>query len=198
MVNKSRGRPPGNPDTRGRLVAAARERFLAVGYAETSLRSVARDAGVDPSLLNYHFGSKEGLFGAVMALTLSPSRVVSRVLDGGGPLTGAAILGAALDTWDHPEHGAPLVTLVREVGSSPEVRRAVAGYLGDEVVGRLAERLGGREATKRAGGVGTVLAGLVFCRYVLELEPLASMPRAEVVRLLAPAVDVQLRPARGR
>ncbi len=44
-----------------RIRAAALERFGTDGYAGTSVRSIAADAGVSPALVLHHFGSKEGL-----------------------------------------------------------------------------------------------------------------------------------------
>jgi AcrR family transcriptional regulator len=52
-------------DTRMVIIAAARRRLLADGYAGLSTRKVADEAGVPLSQLHYHFGSKGGL---IMAL----------------------------------------------------------------------------------------------------------------------------------
>lgn len=157
------------------------------------MRSIAKDVGVDPALLNYHFGSKDGLFSAVMALTLSPPQVLARVLEEGGRATAASLIGAVVDTWDHPDYRGPLVTLLREVGTSPEVRRAFSGYIENEIIARLADQIGGPDATKRAAALATSIAGLVFGRYVLEIEPLASMTKAEIVRFLRPGMEANLR-----
>jgi AcrR family transcriptional regulator len=51
--------------TRARIREAAMERFAADGVAATSLRAVARAAGVSPGLIVHHFGSKAGLVRAV-------------------------------------------------------------------------------------------------------------------------------------
>jgi AcrR family transcriptional regulator len=48
-------------DTRMLIIAAARRRLLADGYAGLSTRKVADEAGVPLSQLHYHFGSKGGL-----------------------------------------------------------------------------------------------------------------------------------------
>jgi AcrR family transcriptional regulator len=48
-------------DTRMLIIAAARRRLLADGYAGLSTRKVAEEAGVPLSQLHYHFGSKGGL-----------------------------------------------------------------------------------------------------------------------------------------
>ena len=56
------------PSTRDAILTAARESFLALGYEGTTIRAVARTAGVDPALVSYYFGSKGDLFGAAVNL----------------------------------------------------------------------------------------------------------------------------------
>ena len=53
--------------SRARLVKAAREAFLSSGYGESSVNRIAREAGVSIKTLYRHFGSKDELFGAVVA-----------------------------------------------------------------------------------------------------------------------------------
>ncbi len=48
-------------DTRATILAAARERLLAVGYTNLSTRAVADAAGVPLSQIHYHFGSRQQL-----------------------------------------------------------------------------------------------------------------------------------------
>ena len=54
-------------DTHARILAAARDRLLADGYANLSTRRVAESAGVPLSQIHYHFGSKLQLILAVLA-----------------------------------------------------------------------------------------------------------------------------------
>lgn len=191
MVNnlRGRGRPHGKPDTRGLVLHTARELFLEHGYAHTSVRAIARHAGIDHTLVNYYFGSKAGLFTAVMTLTLSPSIVLKAVLDHGSPRTAASLLATVVSIWDKPEYRVPLSGLLGEVGTSPEVRRAFSEYLELEVIARIANRIGGPDATYRASSAGAIISGLVFGRYILELEPLASMTPDQIVRYLTPALE---------
>jgi AcrR family transcriptional regulator len=53
-------------DTRATILAAARSRLLAVGYANLSTRAVAEEAEVPLSQIHYHFGSKQQLILAVL------------------------------------------------------------------------------------------------------------------------------------
>jgi AcrR family transcriptional regulator len=56
--------PPG--DTKAKILEAAFRRLAAEGYSALSLREIARDAGVNHALINYHFRSKEQLVIAVL------------------------------------------------------------------------------------------------------------------------------------
>jgi AcrR family transcriptional regulator len=55
------------PDTRARLIEAARECLLADGHANLSTRRVADRARVPLSQIHYHFGGRQGLVLALLA-----------------------------------------------------------------------------------------------------------------------------------
>ena len=59
-------------DTKEQILNVAERLFAENGFAGTSLRSVIREANVNLSAVNYHFGSKEGLFSASVARTAQP------------------------------------------------------------------------------------------------------------------------------
>ncbi len=61
-----------NTDTKEQILNVAEQLFAERGFAGTSLRSVVREADVNLSAVNYHFGSKEGLLRAVIARTAQP------------------------------------------------------------------------------------------------------------------------------
>ncbi|MFT3663462.1 TetR/AcrR family transcriptional regulator [Piscinibacter sp.] len=52
--------------TRERILDATFRRLVAEGYAALSVREIARDAGVNHALINYHFRSKDQLVIAVL------------------------------------------------------------------------------------------------------------------------------------
>jgi TetR/AcrR family transcriptional regulator len=69
---RARRRAPAREDrqvdadrTRAALLDAALEEFAAKGFAGARVRDIADRAGVSKDLVNYHFGSKEGLYRAV-------------------------------------------------------------------------------------------------------------------------------------
>jgi hypothetical protein len=68
-----------------------------------------------------------------------------------------------------------------------------------EMIGVIAEALGGRrDDRKRAAAFSAVMAGILFTRYLLEVEPVKSMRVDELVRLFAPVLGTALALPAGR
>jgi AcrR family transcriptional regulator len=195
MNNASRrGRRTGSPDTREQILDAARRRFLADGYQAVTMRSIALEAGVDVALVSYYFGSKQGVFGAAMSLPINPAEVVAEELKGDLSTLAERMLRTMLSVWDDPELGAPLRALALAATTDPDLTRVVREAVGREITTRVAKRLGGAAAEHRAAALTTQMAGLVFARYLLRLEPIASMSIDEVVRRLAPSLQLAIAP----
>ncbi len=191
-MTSGRGRRTGRPQTRAQILEVARRRFLADGYQAVTMRAVAADAGVDAALISYFFGSKKGLFGAALALSANPPQVLLGALPGTPAGLPERVLRALLDAWDKPEHGEPLRVMVSAAVEDPEVGRLLKEVIEREMIERVAEHLGGAEAGYRAAAFTTQLAGVVLSRYVLELDPVATMTVDELVRHLNPGLHAAL------
>ena len=63
---------PTSADTKTRILDAAELLFMEHGFEATSLRSLTSAASVNLAAVNYHFGSKEELFQAVLTRRLDP------------------------------------------------------------------------------------------------------------------------------
>lgn len=170
----------------------ARRRFLAEGYDTVTLRSVAEEAGVDPALISYHFGSKRGLFGACMQLPASPPELLSAALAGPLDTLPERLIRTVLAAWEDPEQGAALRALAQAAIREPEVARLFREVAEREMISRIAERLRGADATRRGALATSQVAGLIFLRYILQIEPLASMPADELVARMSPALRAAL------
>ena len=59
-------------DTKTRILDAAEALFMEHGFEATSLRQLTAAAGVNLAAVNYHFGTKEELFQAVLTRRLDP------------------------------------------------------------------------------------------------------------------------------
>ncbi len=186
---RGRGRRPGGPDTRGQILTAARRSFADKGFAGTTIRGVAGDAGVDPALVHHYFGAKDDLFLAALEIPVDPRTLVPSVFDEGVEAAGERLVRLFLSVWDDPHTRLPLVALVRSslVQEGPE-SLLQQGML-RMVLAPLRAVLPPDEADRRVQLVISQLAGLVVTRYLLELEPLASMPAEELVAAVAPTLQ---------
>ena len=98
------GPRPGGATTRGAIEKAARSLFAERGFEGASVRAIAGTAGVDPSLVIRHFGSKEALYRAVLERYLGKiqaERIAAR--DRAAVLTGQGYV-----VWDTEEFAAML------------------------------------------------------------------------------------------
>jgi len=183
-----RGRRPGAPDTRAAILAAARSSFAAHGYAATTVRSVAAAAGVDAALVHHYFGTKDDLFVAALQLPVDPRVALAPVFEGGVDGAGERLLRVFLSVWDDPEARLPLLGLVRGV-VDPEGRMLLREGLFGVILGPVGEALGLEEPVRRISHVASQMIGLVMLRYVLEVEPLASMSTEALVATYAPTLQ---------
>lgn len=188
-----RGRRAGKPETRAEILEVARRQFLASGYQGVTMRGVAREAGVDQALVAYYFGSKKGLFGAALALTVNPPELMRSVLAGGLDTFPERVLRTVVSVWDDPELGQPLRMLVASAAHEPEILRLLREVVQSEMAQALADALGGADASARAGAVAVQIGGLIVMRYWLQMEPVASMAVDDLVRYAAPGLRAAMR-----
>jgi len=188
MMNKPRprGRPRADTGSKQAILDVARRRFLADGYDRVTLRSIAQEAEVDVALVSYHYGSKRGLFGAALELPANPPELIAEALEGPLNTLPERLLRTVFAAWGHPERGPALRALAQAALFDPEVSRLFREMAEREMVGRIAERLGGADASARAALAASQVAGLIFLRYVLRLEPLASLSVDELVARMTP------------
>ena len=99
---------------------------------------------------------------------------------------GERIVRALLRVWDDPVTGGPLISVLRSAASQSEMLR---DFLEREILVRLAGAIDAPDAELRAGAAATQILGLVFARYVLRAEPLASAGHDELAALVGPTLQ---------
>ena len=118
-----RGRRPAGEDTRGLIEEAARAEFAERGYDGTTLRAVARRAGVDAALVHHYFEGKADLFAQAVVLTrVNPGHVVAG-LQGPSDTLGDRLVRTFLSVWDDPVNGERLVAMLRAARPTTTSRR---------------------------------------------------------------------------
>jgi len=184
-----RGRRPGTPDTRAAILDAAREAFAASGFSGTTIRGVATAAGVDAALVHHYFGTKDDLFLAALAIPVDPRVVLLPVVaEGGVAGAGERLVRTFLMIWDDEQTRRPLLAVVRGIFEPSGQRLIKDGFL-RMVLAPLGEALGVDHPELRMPLVASQMVGLVMLRYVLQVEPLASLPADQLVALVAPTVQ---------
>jgi AcrR family transcriptional regulator len=182
------GRRPGAGGTGEKILAAARAHFARVGYEAGTVRGIAADARVDPSLVLHYFGSKEGVFRAAVDFPVDPADFIPRLLEPGLDGLGERLVRFFLETWDSPT-GRPLLALIRSVVASEDAAALLREFVTREVLGRLARALDVDQPHLRATLAASTLIGMAMLRYVVKLEPLASARPEVVAAWLGPAVQ---------
>ncbi|MFJ8465242.1 TetR/AcrR family transcriptional regulator [Streptomyces swartbergensis] len=169
--------------TRAAILHAARERFAADGYERATIRTIARDAGIDPSMVMRYYGSKEGLFAAAVAVDLK--------LPDLGPLPrdeiGSALVTHFLAIWEENE----VLTALLRVGATNQAgAERMQGIFQEQLLPVARQACPDPEQVPvRAALTATQLLGMALTRYVLRLPPAVALSRQEIVAWLAPTVQ---------
>jgi AcrR family transcriptional regulator len=183
------GRRPGDSGTRDAIRAAAQQQFARQGFDRTSMRSIALEAGVDPTLVSHFFGSKQRLFAEVMQLPFDPAQVLPVILAGDPATIGARLAGFVVTLLQTPEGAARMTGLVRAAASEDAAAAVVRERVSRDILAPLAAGLGSDEPELRGSLAASQMVGLVMARYVVKIEPLASLPPERVVALVAPVLQ---------
>lgn len=183
---RSRGRRPAGSGTREAIAAAARAQFGLLGYDRTSMRSVALEAGVDPTLVSHFYGSKQQLFVTVVDLPFDAGAAVGQLLDGPRAGIGRRLADFVLDVLEQPEGRARMTGLVRAAAAEDAAAELVRRRVSTEFLHPLAAGLGVDASEQRAALVASQVVGLVMARYVVRLEPLARLSPEAVAAAVAP------------
>jgi AcrR family transcriptional regulator len=186
------GRRPGDARSRDAIIAAARRQFGRLGYDATTIRAVAREAGVDPALVIYFFGSKDRLFAASVDWPFDPAAELPAVIGDRRSGVGERLVRLMLETWDAEDGRNTIVALLRAAMSQETASATLRAFLESQILAPLTASLGCDQPDLRAALVASQLVGLGIARHVLRLEPLASLDREAVVALVGPQVQRSL------
>jgi AcrR family transcriptional regulator len=186
-----RGRRPGINTTRQAILDAARTRFASDGFAATTIRRVAADAGVNPSLVMQFFTSKEELFAAVMSISPKSLARISTVFDGPDEHLGERVVRAHLEVWEGaPEDSEPLMAMLRGAIGNEQA----GSQLREFIQARLLDAMGAEggnapDAALRAGLASSMLVGIVVGRRLVGVPILAEADTETLVAMVAPAIQ---------
>ena len=180
------GRPAGGSDARNRILTSARELFADNGIGNTSIRAVAAAAGVDSALVHHYFGTKEKLFAAAVHIPIDPMDIIGPLHDVPIEEVGYRLPSMLLPLWDS-DLGTGFIATLRSILAGSEVnvfRTFIEDVIGVEVGPRVDNPPG--SGLIRVQFVASQLVGVVTARYILGLDPFASLPAEQVAQTIAP------------
>jgi AcrR family transcriptional regulator len=186
---KRAGRRPGDSGTRAAILAAARTQFAELGLDAASVRGIARAADVDPALVLHYFGSKAALFAEALTWPFEADAVVERIATGPRSELGRRLALFFLSIWSEPARREPMMAMLRAATTSAEAAQLLREGVSERVLGPLGARLGQPDAELRMSLCAAHLVGLGIARYIVFIEPLASLDPDEVADLVAPALQ---------
>jgi AcrR family transcriptional regulator len=186
------GRRPGDSGTRQAIVDAARLKFAECGYEGASLRAIAQEAGVDPALIRHFFASKRGVFSAAIADLLRPGDLIGEIIRAGVDGLGERLMRMFTDLWESGGARDPLLAIIRSAVSHAEAAELLREFISTEVLGRLGEVVEPQHRDLRTTLVGSQIVGLIMARYVVGIEPLASLDADALVAAVSPAIQFYL------
>lgn len=192
---RRRGRPPRTESagTRDRILDAAREEFSIRGYEKTSVRGIAKSAGVDSALVHHYFGTKEQVFEAAVEVAFAPVLTArNTVLDGPLDEVGERMTRMIIGLWESPVTRAPLLAIVRSAVNNEIAAGVFRRLVASQLLRRIAGQLDVPDAELRAELAAAQLVGIAMIRYVIKVEPLASADAEQIIRRVAPVVQGHL------
>ena len=188
-VSGANGGPAKRSDrTKSAILRAARERLAAQGYDRMTIRAVAADAGIDPSMVMRYFGNKAQLFDAALNIDLHlpdltgiPADQLPRML-----------VRLFLDRWENDPTDDALLVLLRSAVTNEHAAARMREIFAAQVAPTLAAAVGQELAAKRAGLVSAQLLGLGLTRYLLRLPAVTALSPQEIEDTLTPAIRALL------
>ena len=165
--------------TEARILEAAARLLVESGYERTTIRAIARAAGVDAGLVMHYFGSKQELFRRVIDAAPVPEM-------SGAPGQAAEQILAALASRLESEPAASL-TLLRSMLTNPEAATAASTGIA-RYEAQIAQAIPAGDADLRAAIISAITLGISVSRHLIKADELATADPAQVISLLRPCM----------
>lgn len=188
--NSARRGPTGpRGETRERILAAANAAFTELDYKHATYREIARRAAVDPALIAYYFQSKAQLLRESLALPGDPKQLMTAALVDGPPEeTGHRLAATILNTWEQAAAAGTLETLFNLLLQDSATQQTFANYVQNEIMSSIREYIG-TDLDLPIELMMSAMLGVLLSRYVVKLEPLASMSREDLIAVLGTVIQ---------
>lgn len=165
--------------TEARILAAASSLFVESGYERTTIRGIARAAGVDAGLVMHYFGAKQELFQRVTHA--SPPRELAGTAEQISEQVLARLAGSLAT---EPVHS---LAMLRSMLTHPEAAQAVQEGAA-QYRAQISRSIPAPDADLRAELVSAIVLGVVVSRHLLKSDGLAAADPEQIIDLLRPGL----------
>ncbi|WP_270625140.1 TetR/AcrR family transcriptional regulator [Varibaculum timonense] len=209
-AKRSPGHGRGPRGARGRMreqiKRVAESQFIARGYDGTTMRSIAKGAGCDPAMVSYYFRSKQRLFRDCFDLPLDPLEQVLQLWEPGIEGVAERLLDFAFTLYEERLTKDRMKALMRALITDAETTQRFRSYIRDNLQKGVVQLLDSlapylppvqkRQLESRFPMLIEILMSMIYgvatMRYIVQLEPVASMERSELQNRLAPILQTQI------
>jgi AcrR family transcriptional regulator len=170
--------------TEARILDAASRLFVESGFERTTIRAIARAAGVDPGLVMHYFGTKQELFQRIsQARPMQP-------FSGTPVQVSEQILDRLADSMAHePTHSlAVLRSMLTHPEAAQAAREGAARYQA-----QISRSIPAADADLRAGLVSAILLGVIVIRHLLRSDGVSGASPQQITDLLRPCLRSLIR-----
>ncbi len=172
--------------SRAAILDSAREHFARSGFAGATVRAIAQDADIDPSMVIRYFGDKRGLFTA--ATTVDVEVPDLSVLP--EEQRGRAVVEHFLRIWDDDTAGDLLSVLLRSAMTDPVARDRVVEIVEAHMLPMVTAVVSDEdEAPTRTGLIAGQVLGLALSRKVLALPLTTDIPAQILVNSVGATIQ---------
>ena len=181
--------------TRAAIIAAARRLFGRAGYAATTVRAIAAEAGCSPALINRYFGGKQALYRLVLTEPVSGRGFAAGELDAAHRARQLLLWHFAVaDGMDERMRRERIGLLTRSI--DPGESGAAARELASDYIGEFGLNVTGPDAELRQALLMSAQIGLMLMQEMMQLPELANAPDEKVLWYLGPALHQLFEPHR--
>lgn len=171
--------------TRAAILDAARRRFAEDGFRKATIRAIAADAGIDPSMVMRYYGNKDGLFLAAVDIRLDLPDLGAAEPDTLGDL----LLRRFVELWEQPPSNEILLTVLRSALTDETFTQRAQQLFAEQVAPAVLRVGDPADAPRRAGLIATQILGLALCRYILRLPPVVALTQDQLIAEIAPTIQ---------
>lgn len=175
--------------TRQLLLEAAKREISGHGYNDASLRNIARDADIDPSLVRHYFGSKQNLLIAAVSAEYDLAELVAEVLRGSRNTVGQRTVRAIIELWEAPATSSTLIARLAASLTSAEIADMVKTDVVVGFFGAIAEQVSPDHHQLRAELAAGHALAMGLAQYLVPGATLAGQDRTELATIVGKSVQ---------